>query len=104
MEWNKNKIINFFKKNFHKEITIKESKSFFEICGNLEYLEEVDMCSHSLFEGLLKSKKFNQEIYLTFHETFLGISINIESKKEHNLTHHKYPNQIPYRRITVTCF
>ena len=50
MEWDKIKLINFFLLNLHNEIIIDDIVDSFWIKGDIRNVEELDLCSNSIFE------------------------------------------------------
>ena len=100
--WNKIKLINFFQKNLKKEVTIQKSNKHFFINGEINLVEELDLCGYKLFEVQLTQKNSKNVIYITLHQEFVGINmklLNRKSKQKEN----KSLEEIPYKNILVTC-
>jgi len=100
IEWDQKKIIDFFKSHSWKDITLQESGSSFKIQGKLENFQEIDLCSHTLFEAFIKPKFFEEEIYITLHNKFIGIEINRLTKKS-GLSLKKKPFKIKYKKLKI---
>jgi len=101
MEWNKNRLIDFFLENFQKEIILQKSESSLNIQGRINSVEELDLCSYSLFEVQIIEIISNSKLYITLHDRFLGIHFEIfckESKKNKNSSR----EQIPYKGISIS--
>ena len=75
MEWNKSKLLDFFRQHTEEKIIVKESGGTLRIQGKLKGLQETDMCSRILFEASLVTEIPGTEISLTLHEGFLGIHL-----------------------------
>jgi len=101
MEWNKTTLINFFLENFQKEILLQKSESSFNIQGIINSVDELDLCSYSLYEVQIIEIISNSKLYITLHDRFLGIHFEIfckESKRNKNSSR----AQIPYEGISVS--
>ena len=75
MEWNKSKLLDFFRHHSEEKIIVEESGGTLRIQGILQDLVETDMCSSILFEASLVPEIPGTEISLTLHEGFLGIHL-----------------------------
>ena len=101
MKWNRTTLIDFFMENFQKAIIIKDLNSSFNIEGEINSIEELDLCSYSLYEIQIIQKLSKCELYITLHERFIGIHFEIlyrQSKKQ------KFNSRkmIPYYGVSVS--
>ena len=99
--WTKIKLIDFFQKNYKKKITIEKLDRSLVIQGNIIKIEELDLCSHSLFEVKLIQKPSNNEVYITLHDDFLGINIKLLTKKFNNDNNNTL-DQISYENLIIS--
>ena len=67
MEWNKTRLIDFFLENIKKEIILQELDSSFSFHGEINSLEELDLCSYRLPEVQLIQKISKEVCDLDFH-------------------------------------
>ena len=101
MEWNKSKLLDFFRQHSGKKILIEESCGTLRIQGKLKDLVETDMCSSILFEASLVPEIPGSEIYLTLHEGFLGILL-LASSPEVEEPLLSCPAKISYEKLSVS--
>ena len=101
MEWNKSKLLDFFRQHSGKKIVVEESGGTLRIQGKLKDLVETDMCSRILFEASLVPEIPGTEISLTLHEGFLGIHLTASSPEvvEPLLS---CPAQISYEKLSIS--
>ena len=99
--WNKIKLIDFFQKNYKKKIAIEKSDRSLIIQGNIIKIEELDLCSHSLFEVQIIQKPSHNDVYITLHDDFLGINIKLLTKKFNNEKNNTL-DQILYENLIIS--
>ena len=100
MEWNKSKLLDFFRQHSGKKIIVEESGGTLRIQGKLQDLVETDMCSRILFEASLVPEIPGTEISLTLHEGFLGIHL-LASSPETGMAILSCPAQISYKKLSI---
>ena len=101
MEWNKSKLLDFFRQHTEEKIIFKESGGTLCIQGKLQDLVETDMCSRILFEVSLVPEIPGTEISLTLHEGFLGIHL-LASSHEVREPLLSCPAQISYEKLSIS--
>ena len=101
MEWNKSKLLDFFRQHSGKKIIVEESGGTLRIQGKLQDLVETDMCSRILFEASLVPEISGTEISLTLHEGFLGIHL-LASSPEAGEPLLSCPAQISYEKLSIS--
>ena len=102
MEWNKSKLLDFFRQHSGKKIIVEESGGTLRIQGKLQDLVETDMCSRILFEASLVPEIPGTEISLTLHEGFLGIHLLASSHDEVGDPLLSCPAQISYEKLSIS--
>ena len=102
MEWNKSKLLDFFRQHSGKKIIVEESGGTLRIQGKLQDLVETDMCSRILFEASLVPEIPGTEISLTLHEGFLGIHLLASSPDEVGESLLSCPAQIYYEKLLIS--
>ena len=102
MEWNKSKLLDFFRQHSGKKIVVEESGGTLRIQGKLQDLVETDMCSRILFEASLVPEIPGTEISLTLHEGFLGIHLLASSPDEVGEPFLSCPAQIYYEKLLIS--
>ena len=100
--WNKIKLIDFFNINLKKDIVLEDLDRKFFINGKVENIEELDLCSHTIFEVQILQNILNNEIYITLHENFIGIKFEILTKNIVSESKKKLI-KIPYQHIKIAC-
>ena len=101
MEWNKSKLLDFFRQHSGKKIIVEESGGTLRIQGKLQDLVETDMCSRILFEASLVPEIPGIEISLTLHEGFLGIHL-LASSPEVEEPLLSCPAKISYEKLSIS--
>ena len=101
MEWNKSKLLDFFRQHSEEKIIVEESGGTLRIQGKLQDLVETDMCSRTLFEAAIVPEIPGAEISLTLHDGFLGIHI-LASSPEAGEPLLSCPAQIFYKKLSIS--
>ena len=101
MEWNKSKLLDFFRQHSGKKIIVEESGGTLRIQGKLQDLVETDMCSRTLFEAAVVPEIPGTEISLTLHDGFLGIHL-LASSPEVGEPLLSCPAQISYEKLSIS--
>ena len=101
MEWNKSKLLDFFRQHSGKKIIVKESGGTLRIQGKLQDLLETDMCSRILFEASLVPEIHGTEISLTLHDGLLGNHL-LASSPETGMAILSCPAQISYEKLSIS--
>ena len=101
MEWNKSKLLDFFRQHSEKKIIVKESGGTLRIQGKLQDLVETDMCNRILFEASLVPEMPGTEISLTLHDGLLGIHL-LASSPEVGEPLISCPAKISYEKLSIS--
>jgi len=101
MEWNETRLIDLFLANLKKNIILQELESSFTIQGKINSVEELELCSYSLYEVQIIKKKLNNIIYVTIHGGFIGINFENTLKKS-KINSNKVRKKIPYKNLKVS--
>ena len=100
--WSKVKLINFFQQNLKNEITIQKLNKSFFLVGEIELVDEIDLCGYKLFEAQLIQKTSRNIVFITLHENFVGINMKLLKKQFNEEEEKKYLIEIPYKYISVS--
>ena len=101
MEWNKSKLLDFFRQHAEEIIIVEESGGTLRIQGKLQDMVETDMCSRILFEASLVPEIPGTEISLTLHDGFLGIQL-LASSPEVGEPIISCPAKISYEKLSIS--
>ena len=100
MNWNKESAIRFFQSHEGQTVSIGEEGSRVKICGKVDDVHELDLCSSTLFEATLELQTAGLQLTLTFHNDVLATHL-LTALPNSSQPEISIPYPIPYDRLII---
>ena len=98
--WTKSTLLHYFHKHLGESVLLEEQGTRIKVQGIITEVDEMDLCSTTLFETTLQMEREGIEVALTFHEEFIGVHL-LAYAADHTTPQISFPYQIRYDQLIL---